>query len=756
MTILFRSVKVFLLLSVMAISGTTLFASGIKIQNANLDLEDQQLIVKGKIDNLGDDIEVILEDADIAYFFASQTTSKQFMFKIPISELDIIPCQIAIVAEDMRSLSDVKHAPDNCGAYRTTISGLITDEPIPFATVSVTIDGQTYTTVADENGAYSLEILTTNLNQLVKIESTATDAETGDTIDFVNLVGTFSKVLEGANDQNVTNVTSASYILAVEANGGEEPTTIEELEAAETSIDATELFELAAVIKLIVDDRDYSLPEGYDSIIEFIADENAVETYVEEVNATDPDAINNSLQEILADSNLVSGFTIDEIPERYYIIPSANPGFLARQGNALELNKDNNTGLNRAKVGGLGTAVNETFNWQIADGRLELSYPTPNTIFGFITYDIAALTDDQAVIDAVNTIGLENPDLAFTYSETVVSRAYTRVTKGNLVDIISLETRTSREPDPYTLANGVVVDLPPYLVIGTSEVTMRSSLNIEPIPFTTTCTGNEVCILGDWAGALHYDPGENVFGADFNNSSYGDYITFNADGTLTGGISDVSASWALDNGVLVVTYADGTIQRSQIIDQNGIEFGVFSTYDGGPLPHANYDIFVPRDTGFVFTREYLLSAPDSYWNGDVNTWIKGNLNDDGSRAISARFGWNLLADLTPSTSTNYIYFEYQGDEDPELEIGVRLRPIVGWSVLESGLAEIQRYTFGNRYWYPIASDTVDGDRVMYVMEYSFWNFGAGDKFFISPRINIYRELNNIFDRVEFTINDPQS
>ena len=205
MTILFRSVKVFLLLSVMAISGTTLFASGIKIQNANLDLEDQQLIVKGKIDNLGDDIEVILEDADIAYFFASQTTSKQFMFKIPISELDIIPCQIAIVAGDMRSLSDVKHAPDNCGAYRTTISGLITDEPIPFATVSVTIDGQTYTTVADENGAYSLEILTTNLNQLVKIESTATDAETGDTIDFVNLVGTFSKVLEGANDQNVTN-----------------------------------------------------------------------------------------------------------------------------------------------------------------------------------------------------------------------------------------------------------------------------------------------------------------------------------------------------------------------------------------------------------------------------------------------------------------------------------------------------------------------------------------------------------------------
>ncbi|MEL0037247.1 MAG: hypothetical protein VW882_12720, partial [Gammaproteobacteria bacterium] len=61
----------------------------------------------------------------------------------------------------------------------------------------------------------------------------------------------------------------------------------------------------------------------------------------------------------------------------------------------------------------------------------------------------------------------------------------------------------------------------------------------------------------------------------------------------------------------------------------------------------------------------------------------------------------------------------------------------------------------NRYWYPIASDTVDGDRVMYVMEYSERDVGFGNTIFISPRINIYRELNNIFDQVEFTINDPQ-
>ena len=304
---------------------------------------------------------------------------------------------------------------------------------MPFATVSVTLDGVTYTTTADEFGNYALPILTANINQLVRIDASAEDPETGGSIEFINLIGSFSRVLNAGPSGNVTNLTTASYILAVEANGGSEPTTIEELQTAETAIDVTELFELAALIKLIVDDSSYSLPAGEGSMIAFISDPAAVEAYIATVPQEDLDA---ALAEILSDSDLVAGFTIADIPERYYAIPTASPGFMARRGDALEFN----VGVPGAETGTIlsfsftGQGTDQSFDWSIdASGRLVLDFNAPIEQIDFPGIDSTPATpaERQILVDAnIQQIA---------EIRTVTQHTYTRVTDGTLVDIVRRE-----------------------------------------------------------------------------------------------------------------------------------------------------------------------------------------------------------------------------------------------------------------------------------------------------------------------------
>ena len=209
----------------------------IKVQNVNYDADGSQVIIKGKLDNFDTAADVVVSYGAGAVVLGEATTEKQFKFKLATGGDLPVPCAVTITAGELAVTEEVRNAPESCGLFSRTLSGLVTDGPIPFATVSVTLDGATYTTTADENGFYELEIFSTTVKKLVKVEASGADPETGTPIDFVNFAGSFERLVDGA-PENVTNVTTASYALAVEANGGTEPETLEELQAAETAIDA--------------------------------------------------------------------------------------------------------------------------------------------------------------------------------------------------------------------------------------------------------------------------------------------------------------------------------------------------------------------------------------------------------------------------------------------------------------------------------------------------------------------------------------
>ena len=439
------------------LGATIAQADGIAIQNANYDASGRQIVVKGKLDGFDGPQTVTVRNLGTGAVLGTQSTSKQFSFFIPVPQGTAVPCELQVRAGAEVKSTEVRHGPGLCARYTVQLTGKVTDAEIPNALVTVTVDGITYTTTADANGNYTLPITTANLNQLLKIEAAGT-SETGTPIEFTNLIGSFSRVLDeqtstGTAKGNVTNMTTASYVLVLQANDGLEPATEEQLRSAETAVDATKLLQLAAIIKLIVDEG-YDLPPGETNLIDFISDPEAVAQYVETTLST-PQAqadLDTAVGAILADSNLVAGFSAQDIPERYFAIPAANPGYMARSGYILEFDAGSGgTGRMLDFFSGQGRTINAPFTWQIANGRLRVDFETP------IEFNYIEIADSPALA------GVLTPAEQAAYAGEqldVVQRVYgytfTRLNDGVLADPVLRQVDTSLQVLPTQTSVGPV------------------------------------------------------------------------------------------------------------------------------------------------------------------------------------------------------------------------------------------------------------------------------------------------------------
>jgi hypothetical protein len=731
-------------------------AAGIALQNVNYAKADRKVIVKGKLDGFAGATTVTLRNlttgADMATVSAK---ANQFGFRVNVPLGVRVPCEISVEARNashsMVRTAEVRNAQGICGKYTVALSGVVTDDVIPFATVTVTLGGVTYTTVADANGRYTLPITSANLDELVKIEAAGASPATGEPIEFVNLTGSFSRLLddqltEGGAAGNVTNVTTASYVLVLAASDGE-PTSEEGLRAAETSVDATQLLQLAALIKLIVDDPDYSLPAGETSLLAFVSDPEAVAAYLATVPQED---LNGAIASILQDSNLVAGFAAADIPSRYYSIPAAQPGYLARQGQILEFSV-NGSGrlLDYNQV--FGRPINEPYSWTVDGGRLVVNFATPVTYDSFDTLSNSALfqpllTDaERARILAANGPGGQIP---VRYS--VIGYTYTRVADGALVDTASVETRSSSEVLPFTLNDGssFTPSLPPFARTERSGQSLRASIDVQAKPFAASCPAADgaTCVPGQWLASFLYSPGTLATLAGpqlLAEAPYGDVVTFAPGGTVTGRLAGLTATWTVDSdGALIVNYPSGWQQKVQIVDTLNLEFGVFNELSRGNDRYATYTVNVKAAGGITLDNAYLGNAAGKFWNAEINSWIPSPRfwNPDGTRA--SYFGWQFFANS--NTAINVLDVTPQdcgGDgqmDDPKASLGFST-----WQPAGNGVAIPRGFQNSRlRTWYPAASTVVNGERQFYVMEDERYVAGprTGQLFF-PPRINYLREID---------------
>ena len=743
--------KSILAAGVMILFTGVVVAETINIQNANYDVEAFNVIVTGKLMGFENSNHVAVKDTLTGELLAEFSgVKKNFTVQIERGEDQAVPCSVTVSSGEETASREVRHTPADC-SNRFTLSGIVTDMALPFATVVVHVGGQTFTTVADENGFYSLDIAAATVGDLDTIEAEAVNPnDPGETVNLVNLAGTFSKLLSDPVE-NVTNVTTAQFALLIAANRGQIPTTEQELRDAETHVDATALLNLAAVIKLIVDDpAAYPLPGGFDSIIDFIVDGAAVALFIA---ATDPDAITDAIVAILADNNLVEGFTVADIPSFYYGIHRANPGYLSRGGVGIEFDGTSFDGTWLTNQGGgSGVPESEEFDWVVTDGVLELSFPDA-TIHSFIQYDPWNATSDQSLIDWFYDCAVD-PAAGIGAHYRRLSISITRIADGSLVDIASLtnwqentyDEVPTRSDEP---CNGDPILFSSSLRSETFEQTLRSSTDINAIPFTDGPGG--VDVLGSWGFSYFYNAGPDLYYPS-GRRVLGNLLTFNAGGAGSKlfddeDLVDQTFTWQIVGNDLVISYPDGWTQTSRILDQEGKQYGVFHDFTNGTERFASYDIAIKQDQSFVFTEAYLLSppGPDKFWNSVINNWVPGWLFDDGSAPFWTHFGWDF--DALPIGAHPWPYIDEESGERVWLEYAMT------WEVLPDGMLQTNSVldTWGGgverqRFWTPLAADPITEDpmtgepivppmRRFYVLEYENQ---APDRR-IQPRINIQQE-----------------
>ena len=731
-------------------------AADIRVVVASYAGADRSVVVVGKVDGFAGSTTVTLRNLATNDVMATVPAAKSgaFVIKAKAPQSGPVPCAVSVEArsssDSVAQTAELRNVRGGCDKrYTVALTGVVTDAVIPFATVTVTLGGVTYTTVADANGRYTLPITTANLNELVKIEADGTSPATGAPIEFVNLVGSFSRVLdeqltEGSAEGNVTNVTTASYALVLEANGGE-PTTEEELRAAETSVDATKLLELAAVIKLIVDDPNYSLPPGETSLLEFVSKPEAVAAYLETVPQEDLDA---AIESILGDANLVAGFTPAEIPARYFAIPAAQPGYLARQGQILEFNAGGTGRLLDYNSAAGGQPINEPYTWTVDNGRLVVTLDEPIALEYFDTLSNTALFQSLLTAAERDRIAAANgPGAQIRLRNTVFSTSYTRVVDGVLVDTASVETRGQTEVVPFTLLDGTTFTptLPPLPQIGVSGGSLRASIDVQSKPFAASCPGpaGATCVPGQWLANFIYSPG--VFANQpLPEAPYGDVVTFAANGTVSGLLSGLTANWSVDGqGALIIDYPSGWRQKVQIVDTLGIEFGVFNEISRGTDRYATYTINVKATGAFALDNAYIANGAGKFWNGEINSWFPdaSRWNPDGTRTLSSYFGWQFFDNSNTVANVGSVSLADCGGDGQVDDVYAQLI-FSQWQPAGSGVAIPRGGGSRLRTWYPAASTVVNGERQFYVMEAERFVAGpATGQLFIPPRINFLREVD---------------
>ncbi|RLA42940.1 MAG: hypothetical protein DRR42_22560 [Gammaproteobacteria bacterium] len=805
------------IIALWAMAAPAVFASDLNIKNANYDPNADQVVVTGALAGAGIGETVSLYDTVTGAALGQTETSKKgkFKFKIRPALETAAPCAVRAVAGIEEDSADVKHTPSNCSITSLVLTGVVRDSAIPYATVTITVGGVTYTTVADEKGEFAIEIATIDVNELVFIESSgANPNDESQTVDMTSIAGSFSKlvddsdgdgIVDGTENPNINNTpfTTALFVLVAAANGGELPTTAEELDAYSSQVNGTELLETAAVIKAIVDGgvpvpTDPATGEPYDSIIDFISDSSVDESGQSPIDnfvAENAEEVAAAAEEIVSDPAIVPAFVEGDIPERYYAIPAAVEGFLARDGSLLQFNSLDLSGAYAGVAGGgNGEPISRNFDWGISGGQLQLDFSSDP----FTTEWYANNADNSLVCtdDAANAAAAPNCDCAalqasiaaagvILVEQEVRALAYTRLAVSGANEIV-------REYSSVSDTYNVDANCEEFRV-RSNEAELRNEQLLSSIAFDSGTLESSKMAM-----PLFYDIGQHgywnyseitgweYFVVDAPRAIKTDLVTFESSSSSCdggNGWKDASAFFAnqvasgsafnlcwrvqgssetrvLDGqtvsreGDLELDYQDGWIQVVRGLDESGPETGVFSDFwNTSTLQRFGlYDVAVSVDPGLAFTESMMINNPGEFWGGMINGWAAAQYSRDGAGnlVLNQIFGWEMLPG-------GVLYRGSPGNSGQ----------VDGWSILPSDLAldtsysmpagamRLQYWGEFARFWIPLASASVTapeylgskpGRTRLYVLEFEFdQDWGSETNFVpqygLGPRVNMEEQTS---------------
>ena len=181
------------------------------------------------------------------------------------------------------------------------------------------------------------------------------------------------------NQVNVSNLSTAQYLLLAEANGGEPVGSDEELLPLTQNLDIDQLLELAAVIKLVVDGG-VALPAGTTDALALVSDPTALAAFIAGLDAAQLDT---AIDEVAQDPALTPGYRPGSVPASYALIFPGAPGTIRLGMGGLGMLKFQGT----AGSSGTGAHIDPSMDsdpaltWSLVDGDIVTTLANP-LVFG--------------------------------------------------------------------------------------------------------------------------------------------------------------------------------------------------------------------------------------------------------------------------------------------------------------------------------------------------------------------------------------
>jgi hypothetical protein len=215
-----------------------------------------------------------------------------------------------------------QNEPDPAVSGKITLAGVVTDNPIVNASVMVRVAETAFDDAppTGSNGEFQLDISSEKPDALVVAE--ALDAVNG--VKLTAVLNTFANYSAQARNGvvdgiKITNVTTALQILAEQLASDGSIDTFTEYHQLSEQIDANELFELAAAIKVVVENIDGSvLPAGVsdtEALARAIANGNS--SFLTDIATNAPAALEEARTKLLTDGNATLPFEPVSAPGVY-------------------------------------------------------------------------------------------------------------------------------------------------------------------------------------------------------------------------------------------------------------------------------------------------------------------------------------------------------------------------------------------------------------------------------------------------------
>ncbi len=281
--------------------------------------------------------------------------------------------------------------------HTISISGKVTDSPISSARVSATLSGETFTTTADNEGNYKLDLTISSMTpELLVISAIGSEDKDQQNVELIAVIGETTSLLTAVadnrelpvvdNSTNITHVSSATYLLSVDRNENEALASMDSYMQFVSELDSNELMSTAGFIKLLVDNDDFDIPNGKTtlSLLEnnnaAVNTADAITNYLLENDLLGEDgqpttvyvsALSAAIAETLADPDVVEQFTADMFNNKTMIqLAAIKEGWLPYSGDALVFSDNGYTIYHDANVHADKPEI--VYTRSIVDGKLRL------------------------------------------------------------------------------------------------------------------------------------------------------------------------------------------------------------------------------------------------------------------------------------------------------------------------------------------------------------------------------------------------